>query len=212
MNPTRIALAAVRRLVPAVTIRGRFLIKAGVVLAAILIPATFIYTVTVPVSYARQLAAAMGGGAPDLPESKRACLQSSAALTAAGTYTEPAAAAVSQIPPGATITRASAWLLYKFSHPQDPWPTDWAEWITKIKDRGIADTADDTEIALTIDPQTDYSSHLPAARATTIGLAINGAVTATKRQVTDLAEKIYRQCSQQATQQPTENKEGDQQP
>lgn len=195
LNPLTLALrlgrgAAVRLFV---VLRFKLLLSVAIPFAAALVALAAIYTVTAPLDAARQLAAHLRGGAPNLPAHRAECLSGSTAVVD-GRFTPEAQKIITEIPPNATIMPASAYLLYRWSHVQDLWQPAWQEWDSYLRDHMIRPTASDIEIAQSVDPQTDYTPFLVAARSTAIDLASGGPVVTDKKQAQGLAVEVYDEC------------------
>lgn len=152
-----------------------------------------IYTITAPLDTARQLASYLRGGAPNMSAQRAECLSASLAVSD-GRYNPEAQRIISEIPPNATITPATAYLLYRWSHLQDLWQPSWQEWGSYLHDHMISPTASDIEIAQSVDPQTDYTPYLVPARSAAIDLASGGPVVADKKQLHALALEVYDEC------------------
>lgn len=195
LNPLTLALrlgrGAAQRLFT--VLKWKVILIATVVGAVALVMLAGIYTLTAPLDAAQQLSASLRGGAPNLPAGHRRCIPGSSAVID-GQYSPHAQQIISEIPPNATIAPATAYLLYRWSHQDQPWQPSWDEWATFLHDHDVTRTATDIDIAQTVDPQTDYTPYLVPARSTTIDLSIGGAVVADKRQIERLATQIYDDC------------------
>lgn len=195
LNPLTLTLrfgrGAVQRLFK--TLRWKVVLTTAVVAAVALATLAGIYTLTAPLDAARELAASLRGGAPNLPASRTACIPDSPAVTD-GHYTPEAQRIVADIPPNATIKPATAYLLYRWSHQDQPWQPNWDEWEGYLHDHSIGPTASDIEIAESVDPQADYTPYLVAARSTTVALAAGGPIAADKKQIASMADQVYRAC------------------
>lgn len=187
----RFARSATQRFVTALP--WKLVITAAAALFVAAVALAGIYTLTEPLNAARQIAASLRGGAPNMPARRAECIPASAAVTD-GHYTAQAQQIISDIPPDATITTATAYLLYRLSHQDQPWQPTWDEWLNYLREHAVSPTASDIDIAQTVDPTTDYTAYLVPARATAIDLAIGGPVTADKKQLTTLAKQIYTEC------------------
>lgn len=195
LNPLTLALKLARRTTQHLftAVRWKLLLTTALTLTAALVALAGIYTLTEPLNAARQIAASLRGGAPNMPAQRAECVSASTAIID-GQYSPQAQQIIAAIPPDATITTATAYLLYRLSHQDQPWQPTWEEWQNYLRDHAIAPTASDIDIAQTVDPQTDYTPYLVPARATAIDLAIGGPVTASKKQIASLANQIYTDC------------------
>ncbi|MBU8820891.1 hypothetical protein KL864_34055 [Mycolicibacterium goodii] len=195
LNPISLALRLGRGAAAKVftVLRWKLILATAVAAAAALVALAGVYTITAPLGTARQLAAHLRGGAPNMPAHRYDCLPTSAAVTG-GRYSPDAQATISQIPPNATIASASAYLLYRWSHLQENWQPSWREWEIYLHEHLISPTASDIEIAQTVDPATDYTPYLVPARSTVVDLASGGPVVASRKQLQTLAEQVYNEC------------------
>lgn len=195
LNPLTLALrlarSAAQRLFTA--IRWKLILTATLAAATALVALAGIYTLTAPLDTARQLAASLRGGAPKTPTHRAHCIPDSPAVVD-GHFTAQARQAVSDIPPDATITPATAYLLYRWSHQNQPWQPNWDHWNNYLRNHLIRPTASDIDIAESVDPKTDYTPYLVPARSTAIDLSIGGPVITDKKQIKALADQIYRDC------------------
>jgi hypothetical protein len=195
LNPLTLALrlarsAAQRLFTP---VRWKLVLTAALATVAALVALAGIYSLTAPLDAARQLAVSLRGGAPKMPAQRAYCIPDSPAVVD-GHFTVRARQAVSDIPPDTTITPATAYLLYRWSHQSQPWQPTWDDWNSYLRDHLIRPTASDIDIAESVDPKTDYTPYLVAARSTTIDLSIGGPVVADKKQIEALADQIYQDC------------------
>lgn len=195
LNPLKLALrlgrGATQRLLT--VLKWKVILTTTVVGAVALVILAGIYTLTAPLDAAQQLAASLRGGAPNMPASHTRCIPTSPAVID-GQYSPHAQQIISEIPPNATIAPATGYLLYRWSHQDQPWQPSWDEWVIFLHDHDVTPTATDIDIAQTVDPQTDYTPYLVPARSTTIDLSIGGAVVADKKQIERLATQIYDEC------------------
>jgi hypothetical protein len=193
LNPLtlRLARSAAQSLFTAM--RWKLVLTAALATAAALVALAGIYTLTAPLDTARQLAASLRGGPPKMPAQRAHCVPDSPAVVD-GHFTAQARQAVSDIPPDVTITPATAYLLYRWSHQGQRWQPTWDDWNSYLRDHLIRPTASDLEIAESVDPKTDYTPYIVAARSTTIDLSIGGPVVADRKQIEALADQIYRDC------------------
>jgi hypothetical protein len=195
LNPLTLALrlarSAAQRLFAA--IQWKLILPITLAAAAALVALAGIYTLTAPLDTARQLAASLRGGAPKMTAQRTHCIPDSPAI-ADGHLTAQARQAVSDIPPDTTITPATAYLLYRWSHQDQPWQPTWNDWNNYLHNHLIRPTASDIDIAQSVDPKTDYTPYLVAARSTAIDLSIGGPVAADRKQIDALADQIYRDC------------------
>lgn len=201
LNPLALALRFGRGAVGAIaSVRLKVVLVAGAAAAVPIVALAAVYTMTAPMTLAKSFAASLRGGAPDLPPDRAACIPASSAVEA-GRYTAVAQEAIGQIPSNVTIAPATAFLLFRWSHTgEEDWRPTWAEWEGVLAEHAVSSTASDIEIAQTVDPAIDYTLYLVPARSTTIGLSFNGPVVADKRQLSELADQIYRTCQQEAEQ------------
>ncbi|MEE3755282.1 hypothetical protein [Mycobacterium intracellulare] len=195
LNPLTLTLRLGRGAVQQLfkTLRWKLILTAVVAAAVALATLAGIYTLTAPLDAARELAASLRGGAPNMPPSRSACIPNSPAVID-GHYTPEAQRIVSDIPPNATINPATAYLLYRWSHQDQPWKPSWDEWDGYLHDHQIGPTASDIDIAESVDPRADYTPYLVAARSTTVALAAGGPIAADKKQIAAMAYQVYRDC------------------
>lgn len=198
LNPLTWTLRVSRRLVTtAITAPIKPVLLVGAIVVGCTVAGAGLYIMYAPIDTALAFAKALQGGAPNLPASRAACIPDSPAVRD-GRYVPAAQRVIDQIPPNATITSTTAYLLYRLSHLHQGWQPTWDEWSAYLTDRAITKTASDTDIALSVDPHTDYSPYLVPSRSTAIELAVQGPVVADKRQLANLADQIYRTCEQTA--------------
>lgn len=193
-NPMSLTLrAALRRLFAG--LRFKLILSAAIAAGCALALLAGIYVLTAPLSVARGFANFLRGGGTDLPARVVECIPESSAVNA-GRYTTAAERIIAEIPQDATISPATAFLLYRWSHINEPgqWQPTWNQWQDYLNAQAIQPTATDIDIAQSVDPELDYTPYLVPARSTTIGLSISGSVVAGKRQIEDIATQVYQEC------------------
>ncbi|MUL61036.1 hypothetical protein FZI86_22670 [Mycobacterium sp. CBMA335] len=104
---------------------------------------------------------------------------------------------ISQVPVGADIDIATAWMLYRFAHPQDARMADFeafADAYTSTRS-SMSSGAGPLEVDATIDPVANYSPYLLVAQAASYRLLRQGSLSSTTQQTHDLIGAIGTTCA-----------------
>ncbi|WP_133258865.1 hypothetical protein [Mycolicibacter senuensis] len=114
--------------------------------------------------------------------------------------TTPAASAselIGQIPVGADVDVATAWLLFRLAHPAEPAVSDYRDFAAAyaITRQSMSLHATAVDVAATMDPGADYSPYLLLAQAAVYRLLRHGSVTATDQQSADLVRGLAATCA-----------------
>lgn len=123
--------------------------------------------------------------------------QSRAPLGPDGAPTEETMAIIKQIPIGADVDIATAWILYGLAHPNDEHITDYrtfADMFTTTR-ATMSSRATPLDVVATIDPRADYSPYLLLAQAAAYRILRQGTLTATDQRTHDLISALARTCA-----------------
>lgn len=114
-----------------------------------------------------------------------------------GTPTQDTMAVIKQVPIGADVDIATAWILYGLAHPKDDHVADYRSFADAFTATRVAMSLQATplDVVATMDPHADYSPYLLLAQAAAYRILRQGTLTATDQQTHDLIASLARTCA-----------------